>query len=88
MGLVNEMAKKQRAFVNYATITKTTISIQPEHIREIEKRIVALNSRAEDVKAKTMKNMEHRIAQITVLDDVSKRFKQELTKKGMYRLGH
>jgi len=88
VGLVNEMAKKQRAFVNYATITKSTISIEPEHIREIEKRIVALNSRAEEVKAKTMKNMEHRIAQITVLDDVSKRFKQELTKKGMYRLGH
>lgn len=88
VGLVNELARKQRAFTNYGTITKSTINIQPEHIKAIEDRIVLINQKAEEVKKTVMQNMESRVAQISVLDDVSKRFKQELTKKGMYRFGH
>lgn len=88
VGLINELAKKQRAFVNYATITKTTAAINQDSVQEIEKRIVAINNKAEEVLKKVMQNMENRVAQISVLDDTTKRFKQELTKKGMYRLGH
>lgn len=88
VGLINELAKKERAFLNYASITKSTIAIEPEHIKQIEARIVLINQKAATVKAEVMKNMESRVAQISILDDVSKRFKQELTKKGMYRLGH
>jgi len=47
-----------------------------------------INQKAEAVKNTVMRNMESRVAQISVLDDVTKRYKQELTKKGMYRLGH
>jgi len=87
VGLINELARKERAFVSLGTINETTHLIADEQgkVEEVEARIKEINTAAAKTMAAMGKKMEERVAQISVLEDTVKRMKQELGRKGIQR---
>lgn len=88
VGLINELMRKGRTAVALIGQTESTKLLESGEYRAIEDRIIAINRSAAEIRDLTMKKMQDRVAQILAIDDISKRYKQELVKKGMYRLGH
>ena len=88
VGLINELVKKQRRMVTLGTISEATKKIVNESgaIAEMEKRIVEINKMADSAYQTSLEKMNSRVAQISVLEDTTKRLKNELTRKGIYRI--
>jgi conjugative transfer pilus assembly protein TraH len=84
--LINELMKKARAMSQVATTNETSRAVPESWLFQLEERIAAVEAHAAMKDKETLKNMESRVAQIFVLDDVLNRYKKELVRKGMLRM--
>lgn len=88
VGLVGELMKKQRRMLTLGTLTDSTKKIINEtgSITKVEERITEINKMADIAHQNALNKMNARVAQVSVLESTVKLLKNELGRKGMYRL--
>ena len=87
-GISLELTRKARDFVSLIRITESTVQLDDDGQRQIEARASLISEKANELIRDTSAKMEQRLGQIMVLEDSIKRLKNDLTRRGMYRLGY
>lgn len=84
--LIRELMEKAREMVQVASTNDTTATAPIEWFKDVEERIILIETYALQKDKETAEKMEARVAQIFVLEDVMTRFKGELVRKGLKRV--
>jgi len=84
--LIRSLMKKARGMAQVASTNETSRAVPESWLFQLEERIEKIEEKAATKDKKTLEDMEARVAQIFVLDDVLNRYKKELVRKGMLRM--